>query len=231
MSKFVWVQKAKGNEAHTWLGSQGQVKRLFSTCWCREAEGNVPQQVFEKPGWGKGKRGTYLVGLSRPSEMTLLYTLVPWSWGKWTQQVFEKPGWVKVNPGQILFGSLKSRIQFLGLEGGLSDEEVSGGPGQGKRIIHMLVSWGWAKRTPIIFEKAGWGKVNTSQILFGPEGRGKQVPYFLRFSSLRPRETNPIAMLVTRGWGKQTQQVFEKPGWVKVNPGQNLFGSTRHIFG
>ena len=117
-SKFVWVQKAEGNEAHTWLGSQGQVKRLFSTCWCREAEGNVPQQVFEKPGWGKGKRGTYLVGLSRPSETTLLYTLVPWSWGKWTQQVFEKPGWVKVNPGQILFGSFKSRIQFLGLEGG-----------------------------------------------------------------------------------------------------------------
>ena len=88
---------------------------------------------------GQGKRGTYLVGLSRPSETTLLYTLVPWSWGKWTQQVFEKPGWVKVNPGQILFGSLKSRIQFLGLEGGLSDEEVSGGPGQGKRIIYIYI--------------------------------------------------------------------------------------------
>ena len=52
-SKFVWVQKANGNEAHTWLGSQGQVKRLFSTCWCSEAEGNVPQQVLEKPGRGK----------------------------------------------------------------------------------------------------------------------------------------------------------------------------------
>jgi len=50
---------------------------------------------------------------------------------------------VKVNPGQILFGSLKSgfgsRIQFLGLEG-LSDEEVSGGPGQGKQIIYMLLA-------------------------------------------------------------------------------------------
>ena len=40
MSKFVWVQKAKGNEAHTWLGSQGRVKRLFSTRWSSEAEGN-----------------------------------------------------------------------------------------------------------------------------------------------------------------------------------------------
>ena len=92
MSNFVLVQKAKGNEAHTWLASQGRVKRLFSTRWCREAEGNEPQQVFEKPGGGKvnhvkfclgpggqGKRGTYLVRFSRlsSSEMTLLYTLVP----------------------------------------------------------------------------------------------------------------------------------------------------------
>ena len=65
-SKFVWVQKAEGNEAHTWLGSQGQVKRLFSTCWCREAEGNVPQQVFEKPGWGKVNHVKF--GSRRPRE-------------------------------------------------------------------------------------------------------------------------------------------------------------------
>ena len=142
---------------------------------------------------GQGKRGTYLVGLSRPSETTLLYTLVPWSWGKWTQQVFEKPGWVKVNPGQILFGSLKSRIQFLGLEGGLSDEEVSGGPGQGKRIIYIYI---------YIYIYICW------------------VLYIYIY----------IYLLVSWGWAKRTPTNFKKPGWVKVNPGQNLFGSTRHVF-
>ena len=37
-SKFIWVQKTKGNKAHSWLDSQGPVKRLFSTWWCCEAE-------------------------------------------------------------------------------------------------------------------------------------------------------------------------------------------------
>ena len=46
MKKIVWVQKAEGREAQTWVGSQGRVKRLFCTCWCREAEGNVPPTGF-----------------------------------------------------------------------------------------------------------------------------------------------------------------------------------------
>ena len=53
MQKIVWVQKAEGNEAYTWLGSQGQVKRLFSTCWCCEAEGNVPDKFLKNQVEGK----------------------------------------------------------------------------------------------------------------------------------------------------------------------------------
>ena len=60
MSKIVWVQKPRETR-HT-------VKRLFSTCWCREAEGNIPQQVFEKPGWGKVNPCQNLFGSRRPSE-------------------------------------------------------------------------------------------------------------------------------------------------------------------
>ena len=122
MSKIVWVQKAKGNKAQTWLGSQGQVKLLFSIRWYCVAEGNEPQHVFQKPGWGKVNPGQILLGSRRPretrySETTLLYMLVPWSWGKCTPTSFEKPGWGKVNRGQILFGSRRPREKrhILGL--------------------------------------------------------------------------------------------------------------------
>jgi len=46
MYKIVWVQKAEGSEAQSWLGSQGRVKRLFCTCWYHEAEGNVSPRSF-----------------------------------------------------------------------------------------------------------------------------------------------------------------------------------------
>ena len=148
---------------------------------------------------GQGKRGTYLVGLSRPSETTLLYTLVPWSWGKSTQQVFEKPGWVKVNPGQILFGSLKSRIQFLGLEGGLSDEEVSGGPGQGKRIIYIGV-WRLSETNTNKFQETRLSKskprskfvwIHKISIWLGSHGR-EIIPYTYWCHEAEGNEPNKI---------------------------------------
>ena len=38
-SKFVWIHKAEGNDAHVWLGSQGGGKRILCKHWCREAKG------------------------------------------------------------------------------------------------------------------------------------------------------------------------------------------------
>ena len=77
------------------------------------------------------------------------------------------------------------------------------------------------KRTPIKFEGPSQGKVNPGQNLFrstrlndesqfGRADQGKQILY---------------VFLVFRA--KQTPIKFEKPGRGKVNPGQNLFGSTR----
>ena len=105
---------AEGNEAHTWLGSQGRVKRLFSTWWCREAEVNVPQQVFEKPGWGKVNPCQKLSGSrrlreTRHSETTLLYMLVLWSWGKRTPTNFWETRLRESKPCQNLFGSRRPR--------------------------------------------------------------------------------------------------------------------------
>ena len=92
--------------------------------------------------------------------------------------------------------------------------------------ICMLVSKGWAKRTPIKFEKPDWGKVNS----------GHKAEWWESVWSRWPREMNPICMLVSRDWVKRTPIKFEKTGWGKLNPGQHLFGSTRqretrHIFG
>ena len=108
MSKFVWVQKAKGNETLTWMGSKGRVKRLFCTRWCREATSFWETRLSES----KPRKSVW----TRPKETNHIYIyiyiyiwLVPWGWAKRTPINIEKPGWGKVNTGQILFGARRPR--------------------------------------------------------------------------------------------------------------------------
>ena len=72
------------------------MKRLFRTCWCREAEGNVAQQVFEKPGGGKARVKNYL-GPEGQGKRGTVKRLFSTYWcrgaeGNVPQQVFEKLG-------------------------------------------------------------------------------------------------------------------------------------------
>ena len=76
----------------------------------------------------------------------------------------------------------------------------------------MLVSRGWAKRTPIKFEKPGWGKVNTGQNLFGArrlrvslveQAKGNK-PY-MNVGVQRLSEINPNKFWRNQAEGKWTQ--------------------------
>ena len=86
----------------------------------------------------------------------------------------------------------------------------------------MLVSRGWAKRAATKIDKPGWGKVNTGQILFGSR-RLSDESQFGRAGLAKGNES----FMYVGGWAKGKPIKFEKPGWGKVNPGQNLFRSTR----
>ena len=86
----------------------------------------------------------------------------------------------------------------------------------------MLGLRGWAKRMPIKMTKPTKGMWTQVKFVWVHKAEWWESVW-----SSRPRETNPICVLVSKGWAKRTPIKFEKPGWEKVNPGQNLFGSTR----
>ena len=141
-------------------------------------------------------------------------------WAKRLPIKFEKLGLGKVNPGQNLFGATR-----------LSDGSHFGRADQGKRIPYVC----WCQ----VAERTNANKIGENR-LRESEPRSKFVwvhkaEWWESVWSSRPREMNPICMLVSRGWAKQTPIKFEKPDWGKVNRGQILFGSRssrekRHTF-
>ena len=140
-SKYVWVQKVKGNESYIYV------------CWCREAEWNKPQYFLEKLGQGKVNPGQSL------------------SWWKWNPYICDcetKPYFgghgAEGNVSQISPAS-----QYLSngtIQGrGKRHAYLVGKTGE-TNPIQMLVPWSWEKRTPTSFlRKPGPRKLTPKLVL------------------------------------------------------------------
>ena len=174
---------------------RGRAKRktffLFFETWLRESEARSKFVWVHKAECWKS------VWSSRPREMNPICMLVLRGWTKQMPLIFENPVWVKVNPGQNLFEST----------GLINENQFFLCRPKDPNPIFMLGLRGWAKRMPIKMTKP-------------TEGMWTQVKFVWVYKAewwesvwlRRPREMNPLRMLVFRGWAKQVPIKFEKPG-------------------
>ena len=203
------VQQAKGNEPYMSVGIQKLSETNANKIWetrLRESEHRSKFVWVQKAKWWES------VWSSRPRETNPVCLVVSRGWAKRTPIKFEKPGWGKVNTGQICLGPESWVMRVSLVEQAKGNEPCMSVGVQRLSETDAKKNWEtWLRESEhrakfVWVQKAEWWKSVWSS---------------------RPRETHPMCLLVSRGWAKLTPIKFEKPGWGKVNTGQNLFGARR----